>query len=404
MNAGKSGRYVRKLSAMERYSLVIHEAYRYHVDGVVEGTGKIDPVALQAAVAQAAVANPGVRVRLKGFLGFCRWVDSGVAPKVHVIDGSEWDGTSEHGMQFMELRLDALKGGPVADVLLVNCADQRTRLVFRGLHAAMDGRGMLHWITDVFRVLRGEPALGSDSTLTDLDVQEQYKSQVPVEEPPAAPAMCLPVVEPTEQADKALSYVWRRVELDRNVSNLLTKTGVFLGDWVRRRAAGDIGFTIPVDYRGLRTEEMGVGNLTGYLRLSVNEADTPRTLMQQLNQRIRAFADCRQFPGIRVVLWIPISYMVRKLVEKLDTVLYTVTKDLPTGGIVSMGMLKQEWFCCPGFRADMTYAIPGAVGKLNVVFVNYPTFTVVTFAAPARYNHSGQLDEMIAAYQAHFST
>jgi hypothetical protein len=398
----KSGRYVRRVSALERYSLVLNEVYRYHVDGIVEGIGTVDAAVLQAAVDRAAAANPAIRVRLRGFLGFCRWVDCGIAPRVRPMPPADWDGNSERGAPFLLERLEPMRGGPVADILLVPCSDGKTRLVFRTLHAAIDGRGFLHWVQEVFRALRGEPLLGSDSTLIDLDIQDQYREQLP-EEPKAAPVSCLPVLQPAHKAGEALQFIWRRIIVNNNVSQLLPKTAVFLAAWARRNAKGEVGFTIPVDYRGLRTQEMGLGNLTGYLRLNVPEGATPRNLMQQLTQRIRAFADCRQYPGIRTLLWIPVWYMVRRLRPQVDTVLYQVTPALPTGGIVSMGNMNAEAYSCPGFQGHMIYGIPGAVGKMNVVFLNYPGFVTVTFCTPAGYNQTGQLDELVSAYRQHFS-
>ncbi len=398
-----SSHYVRKVSALERYSLVLNEVYRYHVDGIVEGTGRVDPEALQTAVTRAAAANPAIRVRLTGWLAFSRWVDSGIAPQVRLAPLTDWDGRSERGADILTQRLDALRGGPVADVIIVPCCDGKTRLVFRTLHAAIDGRGFMHWVSEVCRAMRGEPLQGSDSRLTDLDIQERYRDEIP-EEPATPPVSCIPVLAPDAAPRGPLAYVWRRIELDHNASQLLPRTAAFLAEWARRREpAGDVGFTIPVDYRGLRTDEMGLGNLTGYVRLSVAPEATPRQLMQQIVGRLRAKADCRQFPGIKTLLWMPVWFMLRQLRPKVDDILHTVSPALPTGGIVSMGNASRETYSFPGFTADMLYGIPGAVGKLNVVFLNYPETTVVSFAAPASYNQQGQLDELIAAYTAHFS-
>jgi hypothetical protein len=398
----KSRRYVRRVSPLERYSLVLNRVYRYHVDGIVEGVGEVDPAVLQAAVDRAAEANPAIRVRFRGFLAFSKWVDSGISPKVRSMPLADWDGNSERGAPFLQERLDTRRNGPIADILVVPCSDGKTRLVFRTLHAAIDGRGLLHWVEEVFRALRGEPLQGSTSTLIDLDIQEQYRQQIP-EEPKGPPSACIPVLQPADTGRDPLQYVWRRVIVNRGISQLLPKTAAFLAGWARRNANGEVGFTIPVDYRGLRTQEMGIGNLTGYLRLTVAEDATPRSLTQQLILRVRAFADCRQFPGIRVLLWTPVWYMVRKLRPKVDEFLYTVTPALPSGGIVSMGNMDTAAYSFPGFQCQMIYGIPGAVGKLNVVFINYPGFVSISFAAPAAYNSRGQLDELVTAYQQHFS-
>lgn len=398
----KPRRYVRKVSALERYSLVINQAYRYHVDGIVEGVGAVDLMALQQAVDKAAAANPAIRVRLRGFLHTARWVDSGIAPQVRLLPLSDWNGASERNAPFLLDRLEPLRGGAIADLMIVPCSDGKTRIVLRTLHAAIDGRGFMHWLAEICRAMRGEPLQGSDSTLTDLDIQRQYADRVPPE-PPAPPSMCIPVLPPSTGGRAPLGYVWRRAIIDNNVSQLLPKTAVFLAQWARRREPGDVGFTIPVDYRGLRTQENGIGNLTGYLRLTVPDDATPRSLMQQITQKLRTYTDCRQFPGIKVLFRIPLWYLLRKLRPNIDAALYTVSPAFPSGGLVSMGNLRPEHYSFPGFEAHMAYGIPGAIGKLNTVFLNLPDSVVITFAAPAAYNHDGQLDELVAAYQQHFS-
>lgn len=395
-------KYVRKVSALERYSLVLHKLYRYHVDGILEGRGTVNVADLQTAVNMAAEKNPAIRVRLKGVLGFSRWVDSGVAPQVRAIPSSLWDGRSEVHASFLLEPLPVLQGGPIADVLVVPCADGYTRIVFRTVHAAIDGRGFMHWVDEVCKAMRAETLTGSWSTLTDLDVQAQYAAELAPEEP-ALPVSCLPVVEPSPAPYQPLAYIWRRVELPGNQAQLLTKAAAFFGDWIRQREAGEVGFTIPVDYRGLRTPELGMGNLTGYLRLTVPEGASPRALMKQLLTKIQAKVDCRTFPNIKTLLWIPVWYMLRQLRPKVDTILYTRTPALPTGGLVSMGLIHPSTYSFPGFDVSAFYGIPGAVGKLNMVFVNTPVSTVVSFAAPQQYNLDGQLDRLLERFAQQFS-
>jgi hypothetical protein len=395
-------RYRRIVSPIERYALVLNAVYHYRVDGVVQGVGHVDPAALQRAVDKAAAANPAIRVRLRGALGFSAWVDSGIAPSVRVLPASSWTGQDEIGAAFLLEKLDALAGGPVADVLVVPGKDGKIRLVFRTLHAAIDGRGLMHWMLEVFRAARGEPLLGSGSRLTDLDIQAQYASNLP-DDPVPPPTTCIPALPASEAGRDSIHYVWRRVVLDKNVSQLLPKTAVFLADWARRYAEGEVGFTIPIDYRGYRTQEMSLGNLTAYVRLSVPPAATPRSVMAQLNGLLRNFADCRQRPGIKKIAWVPIATMVKKLRPAVGSLLYTLNPAMPTGGIVSMGNLTLAAGSYPGFDADMIFGIPGTVGKLNVVFLNFPSFVSVVFSVPAPYNADGQLDSLAAAYRAHFS-
>ena len=398
-----ASRYVRRMSPMERFSLVIHQAYRYHVDGVLEGCGNVDPARLQAAVDRAASFNTGMRVRLHGALGFTRWIDSERAPQVRALPLSDWDGTSECGADFLNEPLDPVGGGPVADVLLVPCRDGLSRLVFRTVHAAIDGRGCMHWMHEVSRALRGEPLAGSNSRLRDVDIHRQHRRRLGAS-PPMLSTPCLPVLRPSQGGRDPLRYIWRRVNLNRPISHLLPKAAQFLAQWARRERSGEVAFTVPVDYRGLRTQEMGVGNLTGYLRLDVPEQATPRSLMRQLNERIRDYADCRTFPGAAVLPWMPLSRLRRRIRPADEAWLYGETVGAPSGGLVSMGSVKLRYFDFNGFRATGIYGLPGAVGKLNVLFGNTELGSPVLFTVPAAYNHEGQLDELVAAFRAHFAT
>jgi hypothetical protein len=363
-------RYSRRVSPGERGMLVVHQIHPCQIAGVVEGRGQLDPAVLQAAVAEAAVANPGVRVRLKGFLGFSRWVDSGIAPDVRAIAGSDWEGSNERATEFMSQPFDPLGGGAIADVWLVGCGDGRTRIVFRALHAAIDGRGLLHWIREVFRALRGETLQGSDSTLMDIEVQQRYRDKV-IPGPKEPPRNWIPVVEPGPV--EPLRYIWRRAVIGRPVSNMLTKTVAFLAQRARRRLPDSaVAFTIPVDLRGLRVDEMSVGNLTGYVDLNVGADDTPRSLVQRLADNIRGYADCRVAPAIRLLWWLPIRLLAYRLRRRVNRLLFTANRFLPSGGVVSIGKLMPEWFSCAGFQGRPPYAIPPAVGKLNVIFIASP--------------------------------
>ncbi|HEY0975009.1 MAG TPA: hypothetical protein VGE57_10990 [Solimonas sp.] len=397
-------RYWRRVTPMERLAMVVHQAYRYHVDGVLECEGQVDPEQLRAAVARAAECNPGLRVRLRGRSGWSRWIDSGIAPAVRVLACADWDGDSDRGADFLEAPFDVVGGGAIADVLLVPCRDGRTRLVFRTAHAAVDGRGCMHWMTEVLRAMRGEPLVGAPSSLTDTDIHRRYREQLPARQQAsqAAPT-CLSVLAPSSHGRQPLRYLWRRISLNRSVSHLLPKVAIFLAQWARRESQGPIAFTIPVDYRGLRTPELGTGNLTGYLRLDVDEAATPRTLMKQLNDRIREFADCRTFPGADAMRWLPLSLLQQRMRPMDPELLYRPRPGAPSGGLVSMGTFRLSDYDGPGFRACGIYGIPGAVGRLNVLFGNTDRGAQLLFTAPAAYNADGQLDTMIEALQRRFS-
>lgn len=406
MMTSQRARYERKLSGVERYSIAINEIHRYNVDGLIAGIGHIDLDDLRRAVTAAAEANPGIRVRLKGMLGFAKWVDSGIAPEVTQVDAPQWDFNSNEGAEFLKKPFDPMAGGPIADVILVRTND-KTGVIFRNLHAAVDGRGVMHWMQEVFRALRGEPLLGSDSTLADFEVAERFRDKLPQEQKQAkeksAQPVYLPAIPPSSAADADLQYTWRTVIIRKRITTILPRAAVYLAKYARRQGEGAVGFTVPVDYRGLRVDASSTGNLTGYLRVHVSPEDTPKTVMQQLNQQIRDYVDCRLPLLAKPLRWVPVRLLVNQLKKKSNTLLYTSNAELPTGGLVSMGHANLDDYSTPTFKSERGIGIPGSVGKMNIVAVNYSDLTYVTFSAPKNYNRAGQLDRLIEDFVTEFS-
>lgn len=395
-------RYARKLSAIERASLALNEHCKYNVEIVVEGEGALSIGSLRRAVEAASQMNPGSRVRLRGGLGFARWVESGIPPVVHEKPAPAWDARSERGAPFLEEKFDALGGGPVCDVVFV--PGRPARIVFRALHAAVDGRSQLHWMAEVFRALRGEPLLGSPCTYSDWEVMRKFQDKVDrlALEGPQQSEPNIPVI-PCSQARKAgMRYVWRTLILPTLVPNVLAKFAIFLAEYARRHGDGRVTFIVPVDLRTLRENVLSLGNLTGYLMMPIEPDDTTRQFSRRLALLTRQHADCYRPQVLRKLPWVPMRAIQRAIGENLERTLYEPVPDATSAGVVSMGTFPLETVSAPQFRASRVVPIPGFSGKLNVVIMPDERQTVTTFAAPESYNLDGQLDELVESCRRHF--
>ena len=403
----KPSRFRRKLSPTERYNLVINENYRYILEAVIEGEGILDQAEWQRAVDMASEANPGARLRLKGAFGFCYWIDSGISPKVRVVENSRWNGRNEQHTEFSHTPFNPLnhkscntESEGIADVILLPAANDggKSRILVRVLHAAMDARGAHHWINDIFNALQGKTLTGSKDTFTDLDVLKHYQKQAPQTK---EKLHCVPVVKPSTK-HKELSYIWRRIELGKCNAAVLPKVAVFLAQQARQQHGKecDVAFTIPVDMRGLRTDRLqanttSTANLTGYFDLKIEAGETPRQVMRDLHQQIKHYADCYINPALKIIPWLPIKFLARKLKANIDHLLYKTNDSLASGGLVSLGLISPTDYCYPGFKAHSFFAIPGSVGRLNVVIIQNGDKTQYTFCSPAAYNSDGQLDGLL---------
>lgn len=402
MNHLTSTQFSRKVSGLERYFLAINEVYRFNAELVVEGDGDVALEQLREAVAVASAANPGMRVRLRGVMGFSRWVDSGITPEVREISAAEWEGYSSRGAEFLEERFTPLQGGQVAHVLLVrgNPAEGKpARMVFRALHAAVDGKGLAHWTLDILRAMRGEAPEGSHNTMTDIDFARAIARDKGLTPRPAEAAPVKSILPVSPDNGAPFRFEWRCTKFDRNISNPMPKILHFL----QGQADGDILMTVPVDYRSLRGAEAGTGNLTGYIHIPINGEDSPKSIMGKLSEGIKNHRDCTigVLPFWRLH-WIPLWLVSRFVRKNLDHILYSESSSMPNGGISALGMTPSEAISFPGFQGLGAYGL-ATVGRLYVSVTNFPKATYIMLAAPARFNGDQQLDKLAERLREQFA-
>ncbi|WP_278261966.1 peptide synthetase [Nocardia sp. AG03] len=157
----------RPLSTTERMYFPMRElAPPFLMQLVVPGEGDLDPQRLRDAVATAAEATPGARLMRQGD----DWVDTGIAPAVRVVPG--------HQLMYPALEADPVLTSPIGptpettvEVLLLTGAP--TTLVFRVFHGVMDGMGMVLWVTNVLRALRGEDPVAQPDPVADQELVDR---------------------------------------------------------------------------------------------------------------------------------------------------------------------------------------------------------------------------------------
>ncbi len=418
--APEQARYFRKLSGVERFSLGVNAFAKFNADIFVEGESRLTTEMLQAAVNQVAEANPGSRVRLQGRLGFAKWVDSGLAPRVREIQAPGWDGRTAQGAAFLDEKFNAIAGGPVCEVIHV--PGTPARIVFRSLHAAFDASAVFHWAAEIFRALRGETLQGSPCTYTDWDVMQKFREKVNREgvetytglntarklrgegagEKPSK--TYLPVIACSAAREPGLRYIWRSVIFPTVIPNALAKAAIFLAEYVRRDASGQIAFNVPVDLRQRRVNVLSLGNLTGTLQIAVQPGDTARIFTRQLGQQLSNHVDCYQPFLIRLLLtWIPLG-MMRAAIKAMEPWLYEMRPGAVTGGVTSIGPVPLHTLSAPQFDCTEIVAIPAYAGKMNLVVTSSDRHTVVSIVVPERYNFDGQFDALIETIRRDFGT
>lgn len=341
--------YTRPLSPVERVWLVADALEPPFAPALVlEGEGALDADAFERAVTQAAGANPGVAVLLRGVLRRTRWVGGGPAPRVRRVDGAAWDGRGPAGAPWLAERIDPRRG-PLVEVLLVEGAPPR--VVFRMHHAVMDGRGLLLFVDDVFRALRGEALEGSASEVTDVDLARALS---PAKNSPRRED-CLAPTGARRGAESRST--WRRLSVAGRVSRPLPAVLHCIANIARTHSEGDVRVGIPVDLRDRTQVGRSTANLTGILDLELPVGAGPPELQAALEGALaqhRAAAFVLEAEFIRgIPLWLATA------VARASTRRVCRANRYNSSGTVSnLGLLPVERFAAPDFRTRAAFLIP----------------------------------------------
>ncbi|ARU57421.1 peptide synthetase [Oleiphilus messinensis] len=351
--------YSRKLSPIERYYISCDKrtfpfATPCLNQMTLEGRGNIDERAWADAVRVASQANPGSRVVLKGHLGFAKWVDSGKTAPFRVVNGGDWNGQSDVGAPFLNDPLPA-REGPTCEVLLAKCTT-RHYIIFRSHHGAMDGRGTQHFADDVFRVLRGQPPIGENNNLSDLELSEtltEARSELITDEVTAPTG--------TPKGNNA-ERIWLRRTVKGKFSKVLARVAISIANSTRRHSDTAVRFQLPVDMRARIDGLRSTANLSGGLVMGVNPDTTIEQWQHTIKDNLKHLREAQiprfmKFVPVRLLCWISLAMMQRsneKLAQKR-----MISGRYRTSGILSnLGLVPVDKYQGGGFITDSIFFIP----------------------------------------------
>jgi hypothetical protein len=262
----------REVTASERWFVALNELRPpFAIQLLLEGSGDPEPEAMFDALERSTAVNPGARLVLEANGDDVRWT-LGPQPSLTIVDAPNFEGEGRDDAPFLAWPLDA-QTGPTCELVLVR-GRHRTYLLFRALHAVMDGQGTLLWASDVLRALRREQPIGHPSPLTaDALVREMKLKRRP---PPENDALH-PFGRPRATHD--WRYHWRRIRVGRPVDSLMVgRIAVAIAREARTRGEGAVRINLPTDLRHLRASERSTANLFSALFIEVPTDASPEAI------------------------------------------------------------------------------------------------------------------------------
>jgi len=381
------GKFQRPVSYLERGWLCVdRNGPPYANQVVLEGQGELDVEQLKRAVERASEANPGSRLVLKGFLRNCYWQDSGASPDVKLIEHCPWDGQSQDHAPFLQTRLPY--NGPTCEVVYVK--GNVPRLVFRSNHGVMDGVGTFTWMEDIFRILRGEAPVGSDSTLNENILARSLSDRTRKQS-------LVNGVAPTGKAAKyERGVAWRRMSFSGSPSKLLGKVAMALARSAWTYEAGPFRVYIPVDIRRRQPGLRSTGNLSIAILAEITPDSTPESIADDIKNQLENKNDLVLSEGRAYLDLIP--FWMIDIGLNLLTRMALKNGRYSTPAIISnLGLVDTQRFRGGGFTTQSVFLIPPRMDILPafVVLTGVPGRLEVTVSVPNALAGEGRFDRLL---------
>jgi hypothetical protein len=283
-----------------------------------------------------------------------RLQSDGLPPRLRVLDHCDWNASSYNGASFIWSEPLPLETGPTIEIIVARQGYDRSLIIFRGLHAVVDGSGALLLLRELFRALRGEALEGSNITFSDIDLQRSLGSQKVMQK--HFKTMWLT----GDHQEGDMGDELRRISLPASKSNLLGHVAAAFAGFAHRYSDKPALMAIPVDLRrhlpGLRSS-MHFANM---LLVRMEKGDGPEIFRRRLQEMLAQNVDIACAPGIDLIKTIPLPLF--DLLVSRNRWNYRWRSAMETAVITNVGRNDPSNFSAPGFEAEdmMVMALPGS--------------------------------------------
>jgi hypothetical protein len=386
--------HARTLSAGEYYHSCV-SSYKKSYDLprestlILEGHGDIDAAELQKAINNASAVNPGSHLKLRGDSFTARWSADGEFAQVREINNSEWDGRSSKGASFIYAKPLLIRQGISCELIIArNNTLNKSFLIFRNLHAVMDGIGCMHFLREVFRSLKGEPLLGSNASFKETDLM-QFVGGLKNEQAnfKLKPAYATGGVEGDEIGDS-----WQRVIIEgpipwilARVSGIVAEHATSLSDRVARIA-------VPVNLRRHMPDIRSTMNYSYMLHVDLKKGEGMAHFQKRLHKALNKKSDAHYTPLLGWAKLLPMSWMDKLLCRNKKN--YLSDRIFETAVISDLGVFKSSEFSYKDFQVQDLYGVPVA-GNTFCLLSAMDNRVSITLGMPKVYASNGRLSQLI---------
>lgn len=353
----------RPLSVPEYYHACIGRSERTlalprEIVFVIEGRVTTEPIDWPAALDRVVAVNPGMRLRIVGQRQNARWVSDGPPPNFRKVEQCAWDGRSDHGADFIYETTLSLENGPTSELIVAG--QGQVKIIFRALHAVMDGIGIMHVFQELFRALRGEPLVGTNAAFSDSALMRSV---------PAVPYKLKGFSAPTltgHAHGNQRGGTWQRMTLAGPQMNLLPRIALAVAEFSRLHGEGLVRVAIPVNLRRHVPNLHSTSNFASMLYIDVKPADDIVSIKNRMNSMLKKNIETNHPKILEVIRYFPLGWLDRFVSRSAKNPASPAVFE--TAMLSVLGAFKPEVLSAPGFAAENLYGIPLLENTFVLVF------------------------------------
>lgn len=311
-------------------------------------------------------AQPGCRVRLRGFGRRSQWVADGPVPRLRVVDGTHWDGYSPKGAGFLRDPLYPTSG-PVTEILLVR--GRPARVIIRTEHSAMDGAGTKLFVAGLFSALRGEtPTQVPLGPPTDFEIAATQTDQAAKLIKRNSPVLT------GKRHGQSREITWCRATISEQVPEPFFRFTMALARYAQVSRNNDIRFSIPIDLRRHRPDVLSNANLMVMLSMPVgsylDSPDPVSAFREGLLKTIKTGEHARPVMSANMVKDVPL-WLISLILRAVEPLELSSTTVFNSAIVSNLGLIDTSVLQADGFMTKRIFFVP------PTVIIN-PAFATIT--------------------------
>lgn len=348
------------------------------------GANAIDEVQWRIALEKAAEANPGARLAMSGHRRGTVWNSTGELPALRFVRNIDWDGQSDVGSEFIQATPLDFRHGPAAELIIATGA--REFVILRVLHTVMDGIGIIHFLSEIFRALRDEPLEGTNTAVPDVQLMDRVRQQK-TRLPKGVPAHATGGPEGEQTGD-----CWKAIQVRGTKSKVLARTILAVAKTAAEYSDKPVRIAIPIDLRRHFPGMRSTLNYTSMIHIDVQPDETPEAITERIKQRLDENAEAGFSSNLGFFKIIPLHWM-DKLVSR-NPHNYRKRRIIETALISSPGLFKPSRFTGGGFVPIRFFSVP-IPGNTMISIVNLGREATITVGVEKTYASNGRLDKLL---------